>query len=66
MYNTDTLECLYGFGLVKYGPIKGLEIGGNGDTEWIVGVGGDGDVYMAQFGGNRGCGDKEKYREMDH
>lgn len=24
VYDTDTLECLYGFGLVKFGPIKDL------------------------------------------
>lgn len=26
VYDTDTLECLYGFGLVKVGPIKNLEV----------------------------------------
>jgi hypothetical protein len=25
VYNTDTLECLYGFGLTKFGPMKNLE-----------------------------------------
>lgn len=24
VYDTDTLECLYAFGLTKYGPIKSL------------------------------------------
>lgn len=48
IYDTDTLECLYGFGLVKFGPIKNLEC--NSTYQYIYGLDAEGDVYMAHFG----------------
>lgn len=48
VYDTDTLECLYGFGLVKFGPIKDLEC--NSTYQYIYGLDAEGDVYMAHFG----------------
>lgn len=48
VYDTDTLECLYGFGLTKYGPIKGLEI--NKVKREIYGLDSEGEVYMCRFG----------------
>ena len=48
VYDTDTLECLYGFGLTKFGPIVKLEV--NEPNKSIFGLDSEGDVYMARFG----------------
>jgi hypothetical protein len=50
IYDTDIRECLYGFGLVKFGPIKNLEC--NPAYEYIYGLDGEGNVYMASFVGS--------------
>lgn len=48
VYDTDKMECLYGFGLAKFGPIKNLEC--NPVCQFIFGLDTEGDVYMARFG----------------
>lgn len=47
VYDTDTLECLYGFGLTKFGPIKSLH--SNLDNNYIAALDAEGTVYMAKF-----------------
>lgn len=47
VYDPDSMECLYGFGLVKFGPIRDLEW--NAASSSILGLGPDGEVYQASF-----------------